>query len=55
MNNLEIISILNRQFAESFGFTQTEAEQILMDYGLEQRKQEMKEWYDGYLFGEVEV
>ena len=55
LNNLEIISILNRQFAESFGFTQTEAEQILMDYGLEQRKQEMKEWYDGYLFGEVEV
>lgn len=55
LNNLEIISILNRQFAESFGFTQEEAEQILTDYGLEHKKQEMKEWYDGYLFGNVEV
>lgn len=55
LNNLEIISVLNRQFAESFGFTQVEAEQILKYYGLERRKQEMKEWYDGYLFGDMEV
>lgn len=55
LNNLEIISVLNRQFAESFGFTQTEVEQMLADYEMEQKKEEIKEWYDGYLFGNVEV
>ena len=55
LNNLEIISILNRQFAESFGFTQAEVDQMLAYYGLEQKKQEVREWYDGYLFGSTEV
>lgn len=55
LNNLEIISILNRQFAECFGFTQAEVDQMLAYYGLEQKKQEVREWYDGYLFGSTEV
>ena len=55
LNNLEVISILNKQYAESFGFTQAEAEQMLEYYGLMQKKQELKDWYDGYLFGNAEV
>lgn len=55
LNNLEVISILNKQYAESFGFTQAEAEQMLGYYELTQKKQELKDWYDGYLFGNAEV
>lgn len=55
LNNLEVISILNKQYAESFGFTQAEAEQMLEYYELTQKKQELKDWYDGYLFGNAEV
>ena len=55
LNNLEIISFLNKQYAESFGFTQTEVEQMLEYYEIVQKKQEIKDWYDGYLFGNAEV
>ena len=55
LNNLEVISILNKQYAESFGFTQAEVEQMLEDYEIPQKKREIKDWYDGYLFGNVEV
>lgn len=55
LNNLKIISIMNRSYAEHFGFSQSEVNQILEYYGLENKKQEIKDWYDGYLFGDTEV
>lgn len=55
LNNLEIVSILNQYFAEYFGFTQTEVEQMLDYYELGSKKQEIRRWYDGYLFGKAEV
>jgi len=55
LNNLKINSILNQNYAECFGFTQTEVEQMLTDYGLEGKTDEVKDWYNGYLFGETEV
>ena len=55
LNNLRIVSILNQNYAEYFGFTQEEVAQMLMYYGMENRKEQVKDWYDGYLFGEVEV
>ncbi|MDE6760051.1 MAG: AAA family ATPase [Lachnospiraceae bacterium] len=55
LNNLKINSILNQSYAEYFGFTQREVEQILIDYDLSDKTGEVKEWYDGYLFGETEV
>ena len=55
MNNLEINSIRDFRFNEAFGFTQDEVTGMLKDYGLEDRIEEAKDWYDGYLFGEKEI
>ena len=55
LNHLEISSVYNNGFEEAFGFTQSETEQMLRDYGMEDRIPEAKEWYDGYLFGETEI
>lgn len=55
LNNLEIISIMNKNYAEYFGFTPKEVESMLCDYGIESKSDEVKQWYDGYLFGNTEV
>lgn len=55
LNNLEVISILSVDFAERFGFTEDEVGQMLETYGIKQKLEEVKEWYDGYLFGNTEV
>ena len=55
LNNLKIISLLNGDYAEYFGFTPAEVEKMLVDYKLEEKKEEAKSWYDGYLFGNTEV
>lgn len=55
LNNLNVISIVNKNYAEHFGFLQSEVDQMLQYYGLEEKKQELKDWYDGYLFGDMEV
>ena len=55
LNHLEISSVYNNGFEEAFGFTQSETEKMLIDYGLEDRIPEAKDWYDGYLFGETEI
>lgn len=55
LNNLKIMSITSRTYAEHFGFTLEEVEQILRDYGLEDNLKIVKQWYDGYRFGESEV
>ncbi len=55
LNNLEINSILNDNFSEYFGFTQAEVNRMLDDYGINDRREEVRRWYDGYLFGESEV
>ncbi|MBQ9608053.1 MAG: AAA family ATPase [Lachnospiraceae bacterium] len=55
LNHLEISSVYNNGFEEAFGFTQSETERMLKDYGMEERIPEAKEWYDGYLFGQTEI
>ncbi len=55
LNHLQIISIRDNDFAEGFGFTEQETEAMLRDYGIAGRISEVKEWYDGYLFGETEI
>lgn len=55
LNNLEVHSILSPNYAEHFGFTGSEVEKILDDYGLLEKETELREWYDGYLFGNTEV
>ena len=55
MNNLHINSIREVGFDEAFGFTEAETEQMLRDYGIEAKIPEVKDWYDGYIFGETEI
>ena len=55
LNHLEINSVYNNGFSEAFGFTQAETEAMLIDYGIADRIEEAKKWYDGYLFGETEI
>lgn len=55
LNNLEIISILNTDYEEYFGFVEEEVQGMLRFYGRENRMDVMKEWYDGYRFGNAEV
>lgn len=55
LNHLNIISVLDKRYSEHFGFTEAEVIQIMKDYGVEKRFPTMKEWYDGYTFGNTEV
>ena len=55
LNNFNINSILNNDYSEYFGFTENEVEQMLKDYGQEEKFPEVKQWYDGYVFGENDV
>lgn len=55
LNNFKILSITDTRFDEQFGFTDTEVRKLLLDYYLEDRFGEVKEWYDGYHFGNADV
>ncbi|RKI51291.1 AAA family ATPase, partial [bacterium D16-51] len=55
LNNLKINSVLDESYAEYFGFMQDEVDSLLSFYGISQKEDEVKEWYDGYLFGHTEV
>lgn len=55
LNNSEIISILNADYAEYFGFTQQEVEDMLRYYDMEDKLEEARRWYNGYLFGNTQV
>lgn len=55
LNNMKVLSIAEVQFDEAFGFTDKEVLEMLEYYGLSDHYGEIKEWYDGYQFGNVEV
>ncbi len=55
LNNLDVVSVLNEDYAEYFGFTQNEVDSFLEVYGITKKRDEIKSWYDGYLFGSTEV
>lgn len=55
LNNPAIDSISKGRIDEFFGFTESEVDQILSDYGFEDKKPIIKEWYDGYQFGRFDV
>lgn len=52
LNNLRMISVTTNSYTDSFGFTWEEVEKALKEYGLEEQRQEVKNWYDGFRFGE---
>ena len=55
LNNFSSYSILDNIGNEFFGFTEKEVKQLLKDYDLFDSFDEVKEWYDGYLFGNLEI
>ena len=55
LNNLAVNSILSPKYSEYFGFVQNEVDDILDYYELREKDDELKNWYDGYLFGSAEV
>ena len=55
LNNFTAYSVLNNISSEFFGFTELEVKQLLKDYNLSEKMDEVKEWYDGYQFGNNEI
>ena len=55
LNNFKVYSITNTEFDETFGFTDEEVKTMLHDYEMDDRYDEVKEWYDGYRFGKADV
>jgi hypothetical protein len=54
LNNLSVFSILNNRFSDKFGFTEEEVKQILKDFEIDTDYEKVKEWYNGYRFGDTE-
>ncbi len=52
LNNLEVVSTTTGKYAESFGFTEEEVFAALDEFNLSAQKQQVKDWYDGFSFGE---
>ena len=55
LNNLKINSILDERYSEYFGFTANEVQEIAAYYGVPEKYQEIKDWYDGYRFGDTDI
>ena len=55
LNNLKTFSITDYTCASAFGFTDEDVKTLLSYYGMEHKYEAMKEWYDGYQFGDAEV
>ena len=55
LNNFKVLSIIDERFDEQFGFTDEEVQGLLEAYGLKSHLEEIKEWYDGYHFGDTDV
>ena len=55
LNNLKVLSAADERYDEYFGFTDTEVKELLKYYEIEDHYEEIKNWYDGYRFGNVEV
>ena len=55
LNNLRTYTILSDDYTDSYGLTEEEVEKSLKDYGIEAEISNVKDWYDGYKFGDSEV
>ncbi len=55
LNNLKVDTIFDDRYDEYFGFTDADVRKILKDYGLSDAYGPVKEWYDGYRFGDTDV
>ena len=55
LNNLNVMTVSDPYFCSSFGFTEEEVVEFLRYYGLEEFQNTVREWYDGYRFGDTSV
>ena len=55
LNNFEIVSIMDSMYDECFGFTDKDVQEILTYFNLSEHYADVKEWYDGYHFGNADV
>lgn len=55
LNNLKIYSILDDRFSQYFGFTKEDVQELLDYYGVQDKYEEVCQWYDGYVFGSTEI
>ncbi len=55
LNNIIVDTILDNRYSEYFGFTQQETDEMLSFYGIDDKKAEVAEWYNGYVFGNTEI
>ncbi len=51
LNNLNVITTTSDEYADCFGFTESEVFQALEEYGLSSEREQVKQWYDGFIFG----
>jgi len=51
LNNLKVVTTTSEKYADSFGFTEEEVFAALEEYGLQDQKQQVRDWYDGFTFG----
>lgn len=55
LNNLEVDTVLSKDYADCFGFTQAEVEAMADDYSVPDKISEIRAWYDGYRFGQLDI
>ena len=55
LNNFDNVSILSKIYDEYFGFTRKDVDELLVNYDLTDKKEIIRKWYDGYLFGKTEI
>lgn len=55
LNNLTVNSVMDEEYDNYFGFTADEVSQMLDYYGMSDKEAELRDWYDGYIFGSTEI
>ncbi len=55
LNNISVFSVIDEDYCQYFGFTQDEVTQLTKDYDCQQHLPQIKTWYNGYQFGDLEI
>ena len=53
-NNFDVYTVLDNEFADDFGITEEEMDKVIKDFEVQDDKEQIKKWYDGYKIGDVE-
>ena len=53
-NNFDVYTVLNDEFSDDFGITEEEMDKVIKDFEIQDKKEEIKKWYDGYKIGNTE-